>query len=123
MVVRENTLARGVHQFFVTDGQKFPLSDGADALNLLGRDVDMLVGLQAHFRLAYSANEPPQYNDGNDNAYSNQNGLSVFYFVENMLVHHTQSLNFSILQFLKLRLIMSVTVRFLRKAIVMFSSR
>ena len=100
MVVRENTLARGVHQFFVADGQKFPLSDGADALNLLGCDIDMLVDLQRDLRLTYTAYEPPQEDDGQNDACGYQNSLSVFYLVKNLLVHHTQFLIFALQIFL-----------------------
>ena len=84
MVIGKDALAYSVYKFLVADGQKLPLSDGTDALYLVRRDVNVLVGIKADFRLLYATYEPPQKEDGKNNANGNHN--AIFFIVVDMLV-------------------------------------
>ena len=64
MVIAEETLANGVYQFFVGNGQKLPLADGFDAGNLFRGDVDVFVDGKANLRLAAGPDEPQDAQGG-----------------------------------------------------------
>ena len=58
MVVGEEALTNGVDEFLVGNGEKFPLTDGLDALYLFGGDIDAVVHVDAYLCLLYGLASP-----------------------------------------------------------------
>ena len=86
MVVAEDALTGGIYQFLVADGQKFPLPNSADALYLLRRNVNVLVGFEADFCLSYAMYQQPNGNDADDDTGCYQYQFGLLYLVE-VIVH------------------------------------
>jgi hypothetical protein len=82
VAVAEETLADGVHQFFVGNGQKLPLADGLDTGNLFRGDVDVFVDLKSNLRLAAGPYEPQGTQDDSNDSHKgcNDSMLDVHLF-------------------------------------------